>query len=209
MAGATGLVGREVVAALLADDRHTAVHTLGRRELPLFHAKLTQHTVDLAALPALPPVQHVYIALGTTIKVAGSQSAFRAVDFDAVVSVARAAKKAGAQRLGVVSAMGADARSSVFYNRTKGEMEEALSALGFGTLVVARPALIDGDRAALNQPGRSAESLAMPLMRLASPLLPANWRNIAPAQIARALIANVSAGKAGRQVLLSGQMQAY
>jgi uncharacterized protein YbjT (DUF2867 family) len=209
VAGATGLVGREVVAALLADKAYREVHTLGRRELPLSHSKLTQHTVDLAALPALPAMDHVYIGLGTTIKVAGSLAAFRAVDFDAVLAVARAAKAAGATRLGVVSAMGANARSSVFYNRVKGEMEEALAALGFATLVIARPSLIDGDRAALNQPGRAGESLAMQAMRLWRPLIPANYKSIRPQQIAQALITAVKAGQAGRQVLLSGQMQVY
>src|SRR5581483_6669242 len=79
------------------------------------------------ALPPLPPVDEVYLALGTTIKVAGSQAAFRAVDYDANLAVARAALAAGARRCGLVSAMGADAKSKVFYNRVKGELEEALA----------------------------------------------------------------------------------
>lgn len=213
MAGATGLVGRAVVAALLADKTYQAIHTLGRRSLPTQHARLTQHTVDLAALPALSTlsgaVDHVYIALGTTIKIAGSQDAFKAVDLDAVVAVARAARAAGATRLGVVSAMGASAQSMVFYNRIKGQMEEAVSALGFDTVVIARPSLIDGDRDALGQPGRSGESLAMLTMRLWRPLIPANYKSVSPEKIARALVANVKAGQPGRQVLLSGALQTY
>src|SRR5688572_14899351 len=124
VAGASGLVGREILQGLLADDSVAAVHSLGRRELPLTHPKLTQHRGDFKALPALPRVDEAFIALGTTIKVAGSQQAFRAVDFDAVVAVAKAAKAAGARRLGVVSAMGANPRSTIFYNRVKGEMED-------------------------------------------------------------------------------------
>lgn len=213
VAGATGLVGRAVVAALLADKTYRAIHTLGRRSLPTQHAKLTQHTVDLAALPALSTltgsVHHVYIALGTTIKIAGNQDAFRAVDLDAVVAVAKAARAAGATRLGVVSAMGANAQSMVFYNRIKGQMEEAVSALGFDTVVIARPSLIDGDRDALGQPGRSGESLAMLSMRLWRPLIPANYKSVSPDKIARALIAHVQAGKPGKQVLLSGILQDY
>ena len=153
IAGASGLVGREILQGLLADDSVAAVHSLGRRELPLQHPKLTQHRVDFSkALPALPRVGEAFVALGTTIKVAGSQEAFRAVDFDAVLAVAKAAKAAGATRLGVVSAMGADPQSRIFYNRVKGEMEAALSALGFDTLVIARPSFLVGDREALGQP---------------------------------------------------------
>src|SRR5258706_6289762 len=134
IAGASGLVGRHILQGLLADDSVKAVHSLGRRELDVAHPKLTQHRVDFSeALPALPSVGEAFVALGTTIKVAGSQEAFRAVDYDAVVAVAKAAKAAGAKRLGVVSAMGASTRSSIFYNRVKGETEEALSALGFDT----------------------------------------------------------------------------
>lgn len=176
VAGASGLVGREILQGLLADDTVAAVHTLGRRPLPLQHPRLTQHAVDFTALPALPAADEAYIALGTTIKVAGSQQAFRAVDFDAVVAVATAAKAAGARRLGVVSAMGADARSGIFYNRVKGEMEGALSALGFDTLVIARPSFLAGDRESLGQPLRPGEKLALNVSRWLGFLAPANYR---------------------------------
>jgi uncharacterized protein YbjT (DUF2867 family) len=207
VAGATGLVGREVLAALLADKSYSAVHSIGRRTLPLQHPKLTQHTLDFANLPALPKADDVYIALGTTIKVAGSQAAFRAVDFDAVVAVALAAHAQGATHLGVVSAMGADAASPIFYSRVKGETEGALGKLGFQTLVVARPSQLDGDRAALKQPGRSGESIALPLMRALRPLIPANYRAIAANDVATALTHALKTRPAGRHVLLSGEMQ--
>ncbi|HZI14004.1 MAG TPA: oxidoreductase, partial [Myxococcus sp.] len=97
LAGATGLVGRALLEGLLADEAVTAVHALGRRKLDTAHPKLTSHVVDFTALPPLPPVDEVYLALGTTIKVAGSQAAFRAVDFDANLAVARAARAAGAR----------------------------------------------------------------------------------------------------------------
>src|SRR3954452_9155872 len=142
IAGASGLVGRELLAGLRANDSVAAVHSLGRRELDVSHPKLTQHRTDFKALPALSGVDEAFIALGTTIKVAGSQEAFRAVDHDAVIAVAKAAKAAGAKRLGVVSAMGADKGSAIFYNRVKGETEEALAALGFDTLVIARPSFL-------------------------------------------------------------------
>ncbi|MFM6992389.1 MAG: nucleoside-diphosphate sugar epimerase, partial [Rhodoferax sp.] len=96
IAGATGLVGGGILAGLLADPDVAAVHSIGRKALPMQHPKLTAHVVDFAALPALPPADEVYLALGTTIKVAGSQEAFRGVDFDANLAVANAALAAGA-----------------------------------------------------------------------------------------------------------------
>ena len=213
VAGATGLVGREVLAALLADKRYRQVHCVGRRAPLLEHSKLQAHVVDLgsdAALAALGSPTHVddlFIALGTTIAVAGSQPAFRALDHDAVVAVARMGKARGASRLALVSAMGADARSPVFYNRVKGETEDDLAQLGYTLLVIARPSLIEGDRASLNQAGRAGEGLALKAMRLLKPLTPRNYQSIRADQIAHALIAGVTAGTAGKTLLLSGQMQ--
>jgi uncharacterized protein YbjT (DUF2867 family) len=160
VAGTTGLVGRAILEGLLADGSVAAVHALGRREPGVAHPTLTPHVVDFAALPPLPPLDKVYLALGTTIKAAGSRAAFRAVDFDANLAVARAALAAGARRAGLVSAMGANAKSRVFYNRVKGEIEEALARLPFDGLVTARPSLLTGDREALGQPGRPAERVA-------------------------------------------------
>lgn len=207
LAGATGLVGRQLLDGLLADDTVGAVHSLGRRDVDLQHPKLTQHRVDYAkALPAMPRVDEAFIALGTTIKVAGAQQAFRAVDFDAVVAVAKAAKAAGARRLGVVSAMGADTRSAIFYNRVKGETEQALTALGFDTLVIARPSFLDGDRGALGQPLRSGEKLALNISRWLAPVIPANYGSVKASSVAGGLL-NAVPTTSGRRVLLSGELR--
>lgn len=210
VAGATGLVGQAVLAAVLADKRYKAVHCAGRRALSLQHPKLAQHVGDLhspATFSTLPHIDTCLIALGTTIRVAGSQEAFRAVDLDAVVDVALAAYARGATRLGVVSAMGADARSRIFYNRVKGEMEAALEKIGFKTLVIARPSLLAGDRTALNQPVRSGERTGQVLTRLLRPLIPANYRSIAARDVAAALLHAVQSRPAGVHRLLSGEMQ--
>ncbi len=206
IAGASGLVGQELLRRLLADPGCAVVHSVGRRTLPLTDARLRQVSADFSALPPLPAATEAYIALGTTLAVAGSQAAFRAVDFDAVLAFARAAQAAGVARLGVVSAMGADAGSRLFYNRVKGEMEQALRALGFEVLVIARPALISGDRAALGQPGRQAEGLGLVLMRALAPLTPRTLRPIAAARVAVALLEAVAHGPAGTRVLTSGEM---
>jgi uncharacterized protein YbjT (DUF2867 family) len=207
LAGATGLVGRELLAGLLADPAVAAVHTLGRRPLDTAHPKLTHHVVDFSALPPLPPVDEAYLALGTTIKVAGSQAAFRAVDHDANLAVAQAARATGARRLGLVSAMGADARSAIFYSRVKGELEEALAQLGPEALVIARPSILAGDRQALGQSERGGEKLAFRVSQLLRPIIPANYRSIAARDVAAALLREVPRAQ-GRRVLLSGEMQA-
>ena len=207
VAGATGLVGREILAALLADDAYVAVHGVGRRGLATSHSKLSFHVLDFAALPALPAVDDVFIALGTTIKVAGSQRAFRAVDLDAVVALAAAARSAGASRLGVVSAMGASETSLIFYNRVKGEMEHAVSRLGFDSLLFARPSMLAGNRESLGQSERSGEKLALMFMQFRA-LIPANYRAIEAVRVARALVHAVKTADKGTRVLLSGEMQA-
>jgi len=208
VAGATGLVGRAVLAVLLADKRYRAVHTLGRRAAHAPHPRLTHHAVaDLARLSALPAVDDVFIALGTTIKLAGSQAAFRAVDHDAVLAIARAAYKAGATRLAVVSSMGADPASRVFYSRVKGETEAALQTIGYATLVIARPSMLAGDRVALAQAPRLGEQVGLALMNLLKPLIPRNYRPIQAAQVAQAMVQAMAADQGGVQILLSGQMQ--
>lgn len=206
VAGATGLVGREILRGLLSDGTVAAVHVLVRRALDLSHPKLTTHVVDFAALRPLPRVDEAYLALGTTIKVAGSQEAFRAVDHDANLAVAKAALAAGARRLGVVSAMGADPQSSIFYSRVKGELEAAVTALRYEGLVIARPSMLAGDRASLGQPERGGEQLALKVSRWLGPVIPANYRSIQARDVAQALLRTVPVAK-GAQVLPSGAMQ--
>ena len=207
VAGATGLVGRAVLARLLADKSYSAVHAVGRRAPDQQHPKLVLHIAKSFSKIKLPPVDDVFIALGTTIKVAGSSSAFRAVDFDAVVAVARAARSAGALRLGVVSAMGADSQSKVFYNRVKGEMESAVATLGFDAVVIARPSLLAGDRGPLLQSTRPAEKIALWAFGLFKPFVPANYRPVDASEVAHALVNALKSARAGMQVLLPSQLR--
>lgn len=207
VAGATGLVGREILADLLADKTYTTVHSVGRRKIDLQHPKLVQHVVDFAKLKALPAVDDVFIALGTTIKVAGSQAAFRAVDFEAVVAVARTALAQGATKLGVVSAMGASPRSPIFYNQVKGEMEAAVASLGYASVSIAQPSMLAGDRAALDQPLRSGEGLALSVTRWLKPLIPANYRSVQARDVAAGLLRAVRTGEPGVHRIVSGALQ--
>lgn len=238
VAGATGLVGRAVLAALLTADTtlsrrgHAAasaaaagtspplptdsrgaaaaihvLHARDRRPLALAHPRLQLHAVDFSDLPPLPAVDEVYITLGTTMAAAGSQSAFRKVDYDAVMATAQAARAAGASRCGVVTAMGANARSRIFYNRVKGEVERDLQALGFATLVIARPSLMIGERQALHQAARPAESLSIQLFKWLDLLIPDNYRARPGADVGRALVHAVQSGQPGLQVLSGRALQ--
>lgn len=206
VAGASGLIGRELLAQL----GDTPVLALVRRPLSGLPNSALRHEaiVDLAALPSdLPVPRRVFIALGTTMAQAGSQAAFRAVDFDAVVAVARAARERGATHCGLVSALGADPRAAVFYNRVKGEAEAALIGLGFERLVIARPSLLDGPRESLGLPRRPGEAWALRLTRPLAPLIPAAWRPIAAERVARALRLALDQPGPAVQVLESGAMQ--
>jgi uncharacterized protein YbjT (DUF2867 family) len=211
LAGATGLVGRALLRMLLAAKQYRAVHIMVRRAAPDIkaNAKLMVHQVDFTRLPdAFPRVDDVFIALGTTIKVAGSEAAFRQVDFDFVVNTARAARAAGATRLAVVSALGADAGSRVFYNRVKGEMEAAIAQLDYESVVVARPSFLLGDRAALGQPERSGEIWTARLLGPLGWIVPNGIRPIPARAVASALLTAILGAKPGVHVLTSGAMQA-
>jgi uncharacterized protein YbjT (DUF2867 family) len=198
IAGATGLVGRALYA-----EWPDAV-ALARKPLPGMTVVDYARPASFAALPA---PRRVLIALGTTMAQAGSRAAFRAADFDAVVTVARAAREAGATQCGLVSALGANAHAKVFYNQVKGEAEDALVALGFERLVIARPSLLDGDREQLDQPTRSGEAWALRLARPLAGLIPAQWRPISPQRIARAIRVTLDAPGPAVRVIESGEMQ--
>ncbi|RZL32834.1 MAG: hypothetical protein EOP35_19290 [Rubrivivax sp.] len=198
IAGATGLVGRALRAEL------PSALALTRRPQP---GAVVVDYAQPESFAALPAPGCVFIALGTTMAQAGSHAAFRAVDFDAVVTVARAARAAGATHCGLVSALGANAGSTVFYNRVKGEAEDALIALGFERLVIARPSLLDGHREALDQPRRTAEAWTLRLMRPLAGLIPAPWRPVGADRVARALHLALAQPGPVVQVLESAELQ--
>ncbi|WP_434560790.1 oxidoreductase [Pseudomonas sp. Z5-35] len=180
LAGATGLTGEHLLDRLLNEPTITRVLAPSRRPLAE-HPHLENPVGEPAeVLPRLDgPVDIAFCCLGTTIKKAGSEQAFRAVDLDLVVAFAKRARELGARHLIVVSALNADAKSSIFYNRVKGEMEEALTAQDWPQLTICRPSLLLGDRV---EP-RLAEQLAGPL----SKLIPGKYHGIEACQLARAM----------------------
>lgn len=158
--GASGLVGGFCLRALVDDADYTRVLTFGRRELPpLTRAKVAQRVADLASLNAedFRGAQDVFSALGTTIRKAGSQEAFRKVDLELPLRAAQEALKAGVEQFVVVSSVGADPNSKNFYLRTKGELEAELAKLPFRAVHILRPSLLIGKR----QEFRLGESIAI------------------------------------------------
>lgn len=147
--GATGLVGESCLTELLKSNTYNKVIAVTRRELSISHPKLQTILVDFENLDAskdLLKCDDVYCAIGSTIAKAGSQQAFRKVDFEYPLKLAQLALWNGATRFILVSSLGADASSSVFYSRIKGELEEALKKLNYEWLVILRPSILLGNR---------------------------------------------------------------
>jgi uncharacterized protein YbjT (DUF2867 family) len=189
--GASGLVGGHLLRQLRDDSAYSAVTLLTRRPLGLQGGTVREAVVNFElpeSFRALVAVDDVFCCLGTTMKKAGSEEAFRKVDFEAPLAVAREARAAGAGQYLIVTAVGADPKSRVFYSRVKGEVESALRALEFPRGVkIFRPSMLVGDR---NEP-RPAERMAMAVMRATRPVFVgamARYRAIDASAVARAMV---------------------
>jgi uncharacterized protein YbjT (DUF2867 family) len=202
VAGASGLTGRRLIDALLDAPEYTRILAITRRPIGREHARLANRIVPFEQLEtqlAGLACNDAFCCLGTTIAKAGSEDAFRAVDCDAVLRFARAARKAGATRLVVMSSVGADPAAKNFYLRVKGEMEAQVAALGFPALDIVQPGLLLGGERAES---RAGESVARLLMPLANPLLLGSmkaWRGIDAGELARAMVAIARSGRRGVQ----------
>jgi uncharacterized protein YbjT (DUF2867 family) len=203
LVGATGAVGSRVLVAALDDERFAKVVAPTRRPLRK-HARLLNPVVDFERLPVDAPwwsVDAVICTLGTTIKAAGSQAAFVAVDRELPIHVARLARQAGATRFALNSSLGAS-HSGNFYLRTKAEAENGIRAIGYPCFTIVRPSLIDARR----EQSRPGESVAIVLARLFKPLIPRRYRAVKPERIARALIDGVLADAGGETITESEQL---
>jgi uncharacterized protein YbjT (DUF2867 family) len=204
LAGASGLVGGHL-ARQLAEPGRTLLMPL-RRTHSRLQALPGAEAVSWPLPAVLPRLDMAVCALGTTRAVAGSAAAFRAVDLDAVLAVAQAAKAAGAKRFGLVSALGANPHSMVLYSRVKGEAEQAVEALGFEQLVIAQPSLLLGERAELDQAHRLGEALAQRLAPFYSWITPLRWRPIQASAVAQGLLAALETKGAGVHRVLSDEL---
>ena len=200
IAGASGLVGSHLLGVLLEDDAWDKVISVGRRTLDRSHPKLEQLIAPFPQIGDVPAADDVFSCLGTTIKVAGSQDAFRAVDHDAVVALATAGHRVGAGQFLHVTALGAAADSRIFYNRVKGETERDVAASGIPTTIAFRPSMIDGARPDANRPG---ESIGLVAMRAVGPLL-GRYRPNRASDIALAMVREAKVGTPGHRVVDAG-----
>ena len=209
VAGASGLVGGHLLGLLLEDPGYQRVTVLTRRALPVTHRKLDQRVVDfdhLAQVADFPRVHDVFCCLGTTIKQAGSQDAFRKVDLTYVVELGRVAVRHRASQFLLVTALGADPRSGVFYNRVKGEVEEAVRRLQFDGIQIFRPSLLVGARTH-SRPAERVAGLLSPLVAWAfmGPL--ARYRPIKAKVVARAMLRIAREAPRGAHVYESNEIR--
>lgn len=200
--GATGLVGGNLLRMLLNEPRVNAITAPTRRPLADMVGVYNPHDPQLtdALAQVTDPVDIVFCCLGTTRREAGSKEAFILADYTLVVDTALTGRRLGAQHMLVVSSMGANANSPFFYNRVKGEMEQALIAQKWPRLTIVRPLMLLGER----DKQRTNEKFLAPLFRL----LPGNWKSIEARDVARAMLAEALApGDEGVTILTSSELR--
>jgi len=190
LVGATGLVGGFVLNQLLEDPYFSLVTVLSRKSLQQQHPKLKEVLVNFDQLEDYAneiKASVIFCCLGTTIKTAGSQEAFKKVDYEYPLRVARIAKQNGASSYLIVTALGSSKHSTIFYNRVKGEVEEAIGQLHFDTFHILQPSLIIGAR----KERRVGEGIAQQLSPLFDKIMfgpLAKYKSIEATQIAKAMI---------------------
>ncbi len=200
LAGASGAVGNEVLRMALVDARIARVVAPTRRPLAS-HRKLFNPVVDFNALPVNAPwwkVDAVICTLGTTIRKAGSEAAFAAIDCELPIRIGMLARQAGATRYALNSSLGASERGN-FYLRTKARAEAGIRALDFPVFTIVRPSLIDAER----EEARPLETMSIVALRILAPVVPRRYRVVEPEDIARALIDGVLRQKPGERIIES------
>ena len=209
VAGYTGLIGSQLLTILLESSYYDKVIAIGRRSLDIQHPKLIQQKIDFSDIQLDDPnVDDVYCCLGTTMKKAGSKDKFRLVDFNYPVSLASFCLNNGAKQFLLVSSMGADIKSKIFYNQVKGEVENAISKLGYPRLDIFRPSLLLGPRGE----SRFAEDLGKAGMKLfgflfIGPLK--NYKAIESSRVAKAMLYFAQEEGAGNYFHLSADLQQF
>jgi len=208
VAGSTGLIGSQLLQLLLNSDCYAKVIALTRQDLPLLHPKLVQVKVDFGKLGEYNDelkADDVFCCLGTTMAKAGSKENFNQVDFYFPLLLAKTSYSRGGRQFLIVSALGADTDSSIYYNRVKGEMEEAVSQVGFETLHIFRPSLLLGPRTEK----RSGEDAAKFFYKFFGFLIPKKYKAIDALKVARAMLHVAIVETKGTHIHESGDLQQY
>lgn len=206
IAGATGLIGTQLLEALLQFPRYSSVIALTRRPMALKHPGLKNIITGFQQLDGILAnidPDDVFCCLGTTMAKAGSKEKFYEVDFQYPLNLAKATHGLAAKQYLLVSAVGADAHSKIYYNRVKGEVENAIRQVGFDTLHIFRPSLLLGPRAEQ----RIGEDIAKVLYRIFSFVIPPKYKAISSEKVAEAMAAFAARDMQGTFIHESRELQ--
>jgi uncharacterized protein YbjT (DUF2867 family) len=201
--GAGGLVGSQLLNLLLNSDEYSHVIALLRKPLAVEHPKLEQRIVDFALPDSYAfSADDVFSCLGTTIAIAKTKENFKSIDYGIPLSVAQKAKEGGSTGFFLVSAMGADAGSGIFYSRVKGELDEAVKKLQFAKTGIFRPSMLLGQRKEF----RFGELIGKKIMQGLRFLIPDKYKGIQAEQVAKAMLHLAISGENGCHVIENGEM---
>jgi uncharacterized protein YbjT (DUF2867 family) len=208
IAGASGLIGKQLMYKLLENSQYSKVSILVRKPLEIKHPKLEQIHVDFSQIDKMPTegkFTDAFCCLGTTINKAGSKDKFYEVDFTFVHTFAQHFSNQGTENFLLVSANGADKNSSIFYSKVKGEIEEAIKKVSFKGIYIFRPSILLGDR----EEFRLGEKIGIVLAMVLSPLLMGSLKKYKPihsSKVADGMIANALSNKEGVFILESDEI---
>jgi uncharacterized protein YbjT (DUF2867 family) len=208
VAGATGLIGNQLIELLLADDYYDSVKAISRKPLVINSPKFENIVLDFDRMTEHHDAfaaNDIFCCLGTTIKKVKTKEKFRKVDFDYPLELAKLGKANGAEQYLLVSALGADKKSNIFYNHVKGEVEEAIGQVGFKSYTIFRPSLLMGDR----KESRSGEDAGKVLFKYFGFLVPVKYKGIDSSKVARAMQAVAMQAASGQRILESTELQTY
>lgn len=207
IAGSTGLIGQQLLQLLIESPLYEKVIAITRQDLPT-HPKLVQIKIEFGSITensAMIKADDVFCCLGTTMAKAGSKEKFRQVDFYYPYLLAKTTYATGAKQYLIVSALGANKSSSIFYNEVKGEVEEAVSGVGFDAVHIFRPSLLLGHR----PEKRSGEDTAKLFYRIFGFLIPKKYNAISSLKVARAMLYFATQNKKGTFIHESGELQHF
>lgn len=206
--GATGLVGNLLTHQLVDSPIYDKVKVLVRKSLPWQHPRLQEVQFDFDHPNGLvTQADDIFCCLGTTIKKAGSQEAFKKVDYQYPLDIARLGLANGARQFAIVTAMGADSKSMLFYNRVKGDVERDLAALNYPTLLIFRPSLLMGSRR--QEDSRLGERVAERIMSFLNPVIPGKYKGIQASKVAKAMLTTTQQGLIGKHIFESDELQKF
>jgi uncharacterized protein YbjT (DUF2867 family) len=206
LAGSTGLIGRELLRLLLNNERYDVVKALTRTKLDISHPKLVEIKVDYANLESVKSqlqTDDVFCCLGTTMAKAKTKQKFREIDFAYPLALAKLLKEVGAKQFLLVSALGADRQSSVYYNQVKGELEDAINQIDFDAIHIFRPSLLLG----LREEKRAGEDAAKVVYKIFWFLIPDKYKAIEAVKVAQAMEYYAQRDQKGKFVHESREMQ--